>query len=214
MSNQPAMTSDKGVICTIGIDTQAGDRTACVFPFATDDGALDFNTLCTDCVLAIQTSILPPLLDCISQDSFVRYIQVEGMMDGMVPSRIDFAAGAFPGTRAHSSIASQVAALVAFYGDPADLGPGVPMRVGKMFLAGISINDVTNDIIQAGLKAALETLASALQSGFATDGGGGKWYRVLARTVVRNVATAVRRTIGGIVRDYVATQRRRLIPRA
>src|SRR6185369_5785530 len=99
MAVQPVdMHSNMGVICTIGVMSK-NDRTAIVFPMATDSSNLDRASLCDDALETLQSIAAPLLQAVMSVDAHVTHIQVEGMMDGSVPARQDYAAGLYPGTR-------------------------------------------------------------------------------------------------------------------
>lgn len=211
MSVQPAMQSDKGVIVTVSILCGA-DRTAIVIPLATDDGGLAPESICVDAVAAVQNTVVPLIQDCLSADASVMAVAAEGMMDGTIPFRRDFPVGFFAGNRGAGLMPSQVTGLAIFYGDPADIGPGLTMRCGKTFMPGLCSADVVVDTIVGALEGALEAFAAALLNGFNTNLGGGKWYRVLAKAASTSIVQALRRTIVKAIRKYVATQRRRLVP--
>lgn len=205
------MTSDKGVILTVGILAGA-DRTAVVMPLATDDGGLDPTTICEDAVEAFVSTCVPQLLACISIDAQVTSVSAEGMMDGTVPFRVDFAPGTAVGTRDNPLMPANVSSLGTFYGDPADIGPGLRMRASHIFIPGLSMADVTVDKIVSTLESAIEAFITTLLNGFTTNLGGGKWYRVLAKSASTSIVQGLKRLISAIARLYVATQRRRLLP--
>ena len=210
MPQPSGMMNDSGVIVTIGIQNVL-DRCAIVLPLgtsATFDKVLGCQQVCT----GIFDTIMPLLLACISENSYVTFIAAEGMVDGVIPHRNDYIPTDNPGTRSGVPMPSQVAGLLAFYEDPDDATPGSRMRVGKNFLPGISTNDVEGDHLDDALLSAMQALSEALVSGF-MDSASNEWYRVLAAPKPRTPGTALKRIAAHNERGYVCTQRRRLIPR-
>jgi len=207
------MTNDNGVILTIGIK-DLEQRSAIVIPVCTNVTSIPLWEICNDAVVSFYTSCRTALLDCLSEDVNVSFIQGEGMRDGMVPFRIDYPNTALPGTTAGDPLPSQVAALMAFYEDPTDVAAGGKIRCAKNYLPGISeIVVVGNEVLSAQL-ANMQTFGDLLQQGFPTlASSGDKWYRVLASPVPRTPGTIVKRTINCVPRGYICTQKRRLIPR-
>jgi len=212
MAQQPTgMTSDNGVIVTLGLSVN-GDRCAIVFPMVTDIAPTVPEHLCFNAVEAIRDGILDDLLAQLSSsDVFATFCQGEGMDDGKVPFREDYAAADHPGTRSGDAVPSQVAALMFFYADQEDLDPGQRIREAKNFIPGITSDVMSGNIIGSGVPAALGDIATTLQAG--VTGGGSTYYRVLAAPRPRGTAQAIKRIITGNCRGYVVTQRRRLIPR-
>ncbi len=202
---------DKGVIATIGIQS-GNDRTAIVLPLISDDAGLTPLTRCNDAVNSLNTSIASLVQACLAANANISFIQAEGMIDGDVPFRTDFSAATYPGTAGSVVMPNNVAGLIVFYGDPADLAPGERMPVGKNFMPGVPAAEVTGDIISNTLFLLYEALASALRSGFATQLGGGKWFRVAGKGDSRTAGTTGVGSSVAYTRNYVATQRRRLIP--
>lgn len=200
-----------GVILTVG-GLCGSDRVAMVMPLVTDDGGLDAITRCEDAVAAFRVSEIVTLLNCISSDAQITYLAAEGMCDGMIPFREDFALATYPGSRPAGVMPSSVTSLVAFYADPADLGAGVRMRTAKSFIWGVPQGDVVGDQIQGALLAGLINFGIAMQTGWATQLGGGKWYRQLAAPSTRLPGDPVIRIATSQPRAYIATQRRRLLP--
>lgn len=210
--SQPEMTSDHGVVFTIGLRCN-GDRIAIVMPVATDNSTLDKKELCNQAVEDMEDTIMDLLAGCISLSAYVAYSQAVGMDDGFVPRRRDFAPTDYPGTQASTCETSQVAALIVFYSEPADLDVGARIRVGKTFIGGIADADVSGDAVSSGLDVALSGLAQALAEGWTNHGsGGGKWYRVVSAPPKGSNAAELVRTGSWDTRGYTGTQRRRLIP--
>lgn len=217
-SVQPSgMMNDNGAVLTVGIQT-SGEQTAIVLPIATET-VMDPGDLCTRAVQDFVTGVLPALLDCLSSDAYVRFIQAEGMVDGKVPSRLDFTASDHPGTGAANTAPPQVAALIACYEDPADATPGARMRVGKTFLPGISTAMITEGNINGPEITLLLILTGELLGGWTNSvSGGGHWYRVLATPFTpgpprtRPGGVGLKRCLTIVPRGYTATQRRRLLP--
>jgi hypothetical protein len=208
---QPSKVGLDGVILTVG-GFSGTDRAACVIPLFTDDVGLTRETRNQDAVTAFRTTVLSQFLACISGNSQVTYLQSEGMANGSIPAREDYASGAHPGTGASNALPSNVTSLVVFYEEPADVVPPHRMRVGKQFIWGVPQATVTGDIISVAQIVALQTFASSLLLGFPTNHAGGNWYRAVAHCFPRLETTPIKRCGSLAVRDYVATQRRRLIP--
>lgn len=211
---QPAgLSSGSGCVLTVGIRVN-GDRTAIVLPVATDDDSLLPKNLCEDAVAAFAANALATLLDCLSVDAWVSFIQAEGMDTGFTPSRLDYGSTDKPGTGGVTCETSQVAALIVFYAEFDDLPPNARMRVGKNFIPGVADGDVGGDAISAGLLGHLDDFADKIANGYAgVATPSKKWYRVIAAPPVLagNVQDLDRVGVYQ-VRGYTGTQRRRLIP--
>lgn len=208
---QPALSNSNGVIVGVGIRV-GNDRTEILVPMAGDGFTLTPDQLARAAVDAMENNGLPVLLPCLSSDAEVSYISGEPMQNGNVPFRKDYPAGTNPGTRAAGAAPSNVAALLSFYGDPTQTPPGGRTRIGKNFLAGIAKGDLVGDLLVGALQAVLQTLADALFGGIAsTIPGGGQWYRVVK--ALRGATQALQNIVIDEARDYVTTQRRRLLPR-
>ena len=110
---QPVINNDAGVIVTIGLVVNA-DRVACVFPLANDAG-LPPETLCSDAVVSFNTSCRTSFLAGMSSDAHIAYAQGEGMVDGKIPYREDYAAGAHPGAIATHAMPNNVTGLGIYY---------------------------------------------------------------------------------------------------
>lgn len=209
---QPEMTSDHGVVLTIGIRT-SGDRCAIVMPIGTDNSSTDKKTLCDMACADAETGFFVELCSLLSDDAYVSFVEAMGMDDGFVPHRIDYAAADHPGATVGEPETSQVGALMIFYSDPADLAPGGRVRVGKNTIPGIADADLVGNAIQSALVTKLDALAQILAEGWTCSGsGGGKWYRVVSAPAKGSQAAALVRVGSWLTRGYSATQRRRLIP--
>lgn len=209
-----APESNYGVLVTIGIMSGV-DRAEIVIPMATDSTTLVPENLCFDAVEAIQDgSVLADLALCLSSDSYIMFVAAEGMMDGTVPYRTDYSPTNYPGQRSSGVQASNCGALAVFYANPADLGPGVAMRVGKNTIPGLASVDVVQDLLVDNLHTLVQTWADLFITGLESGGGGAgkKWYRVLAKASQTAVAELLKRVVTAVVRKYIATQRRRLTP--
>jgi ABC-type xylose transport system permease subunit len=162
----------------------------------------------------VNNIIVPALIPCLSSDCSIVYISADGMLDGGIPARIDIPPGTIVGLRAAGAAPTSVAALLTYYEDPADGVVGQRMRTAKNFLAGIAASDIAGDLINGAVISSINTLAGHLLMGFTTALGGGNWYRNLSSVPAgRHAITSIRRIISTSVRQYVATQRRRLLPR-
>jgi len=206
------MTSDKGVILTVGIRCN-GDRTAIVIPIATDNTGMDKKTLCDQAIEDFEPTTLDKICACLSEDAYVTHTQAVGMDNAFIPRRRDFAPEDYPGLRAAICETSQVAGLLAFYSEPDDLEEGGRVRVGKNFISGFPDEDLSGDALSSGLVTALDACAQWLAEGWTNSAsGGGKWYRVVSAPPKGSAAAPLIRTGAWDTRGYTGTQRRRLIP--
>ena len=206
---QPSgLVSENGYIVTIGVVGNA-DRTAIVFPLATN-GTVDPITGAQDLITGIETTILDEITPCFSEDGQITFVSAESMVDGHLPARSDYDDNTYPGTRASGAVSSQVASLLIFYSDPADLPPDGRVRVGKNFIPFVPEDDLSGDIISDPLSSNIEALGYDLLNGFSA--GSNTFYRVIAADSTRTPGTPLIRSAQRTARGYVGTQRRRLIP--
>ena len=209
-SIQPAgMHADAGVVLTVGmLNTTSGDTGTIVLPMSNDAGFTDKAGLCSEACFAFEGVPLTNLLSCLSADTEVRFIAAEGMVNGCVPFRIDYAAGAKPGIQPGDAAPSQVAALITMYADPADLAAGHRMEDGRIYVPFVSEDDITGDTISGPTLTALDLFGQSMLDGWVMNGLPGKWWRVLKK--VHTIGGIIIRTIDHITRVIVATQRRRV----
>lgn len=211
-TTQPDCDNDKGVILTIGLLVN-GDRCAIVLPLGNPSTVLSVYDASEDAVLSFIASPMSLLLACMTTDSFLAFVQAEPMVDGGLPYRRDSVTGAHPGTVSGHALPSNTGGLMVFYRDPA-IGFGSRMRVGKNTVPGVPVSEVVGDIPNSTYVGHLQDFADALQAGFVsiTDGAS-KWYRYLAAPFPRTPGTALKGVTDQQARGYLATQRRRFIPR-
>lgn len=216
MADQPALTSDKGVVLTVGINV-IDDRCALVLPIATDSTGIAALAFCQTAVESFEQGALPLLLDVLSTLAWVSFIQAQGMDAGtLYPYRKDFANIDNPGTVITDPLPSSVGALITFYEDTRDITPGDRMRHSRVIVPGIAEGMVDLGRINSGALANLQTFGDALVQGFKKTGGSDpKFYRVLSAPKVGDGnAVALKRLVTtSFVRGYVGAQRRRLLPR-
>jgi hypothetical protein len=210
---QPAMTSDHGVILTVGI-TCAYDRTAIVLPMATDGTGHTASDLCKGAIDMAENGFLDNLNGIMCISAHISFIQAEGMDDGTVPYRVDYGPGDHPGTIAGEALPANCGALLAFYEEPLDLAVGARMRVGKNAIAGIPESKFVNGSLIAAYLADVQLVGTGLVNGQAEGGGSSPtWYRVLARNPkTAGPGAQLKRVAISQARGYVGTQRRRLTP--
>jgi len=216
--DQPACTSTGGVILTVGMKVH-GDRCAIVIPLATDGPPLNVDTLCNDAVEAFNTSCVGILTPCLSQDTQVCFLNAEHMELNTLPSRMDLGgAEAIMGEVESDALPCNITGLCIFYGDPADLVLPGRLRLGKMFMPGVPSGEVTADRVSATLQSAYQDFADLLLEGFPTlYAPSSSYYRMLAYPRPQPARSAAQILMGceqSVARGYVATQRRRLIPRS
>lgn len=211
--SQPAsMNNSSGGIVTIGIRCN-GDRAAIVLPIATDEVGMDKKEFTKILCDSVDAHVVDVLAACLASNAYISFIAADGMMDGMVPHRIDYGADEHPGEEEGECETSQVAGLIVYYQDPQDVVGGSRMKVAKNFIPGIPDAWVTGDTVNPSLKTNLDALALVLTSGFVmTESPAGKWYRVMSCPKPRNLEQNVHRVGVWMSRGYTATQRRRLIP--
>lgn len=212
--SQPALQSEKGVILTIGLLT-GQDRWAIVLPVATDDATAQSNptNACTNAVTAWVNNGLSLLTPCIASDTSIVYVQGEGMVDGHIPFRQDFAPGVEVGSQGTVSLSRNCSVLGVYYVDPSQTLTTGRERVAKNFIAGIDAASVVGDIAQIAVTSAVQTFIDAMAAGFHTASGPPypTWYRV--GKAVRTTGQALPNIVVTAVREYIVTQRRRMIPR-
>ena len=211
--SQPSCTNDQGVIVTIGIYVN-GDRTAIVLPMGHPDPGISANLFCADAVDSFVSNAFPLLVACLSVDANISFCQAEGMTDGDVPSRQDFDPAAYPGTVAGHALPSNTGGLIVFYRDPSGSFTG-RIRVGKNTIPGVPVSQIVGDLANGTLQDNLQAFADLLQNGVPSVGASGtNWYRYLATPKPRTPGTVLKATTSQEARGYLATQRRRFIPRA
>lgn len=180
-----------------------------VIPMAwfNDDGP-GLAGMATIAVEEFETNVLGVLVDCLSEDAEVVGISAECMDNGGIPYRKNYVLGTHPGTRAAGVVPQQVAALVVYYPDPSDVSPGTATNTGGNFVPGIAEGDVNAEIVAGALKTVLELFAAELVTGFVAGPG------TITRAIfaARNGARLLRQAVNYVVRDYVGTIRRRLLP--
>lgn len=212
---QPVAINDNGVMLSVGLLSN-GDRWEIVMPLCYDHalGAIDAEHICQDAVSSFFAGPFNDLLACLSADTQITFLSAEGMTDGRVPQRVDFAIGANAGSRPAGAMPSNVTALITYYEEPADVAPNTRMRTGKTFLSGIAQSDVAGDHVITALVTLMTTFGADMLLGYAsTLVPATKWYRYLSSPLARAAGTNVKRVGVVSARAYVATQRRRLIPR-
>jgi len=210
---QAATTADHGVILTVGFVVN-NDRSSCVMPWANAAAAVDPVKLCADCVNSFIAAALTQLLDLLSSDCQVTFVQGEGMIDGMVPFRNDSDNVENFGTLTAGTTPDQAAGLIAFYENPADGEVGKKIRVAHQFIPGIPADEVVSNSIQTAWSVAALAFATTCQNGIASSGLTGTWQRYLAapKKPLNVASTNLRRISTAVIRGYTGTQRRRLLP--
>jgi hypothetical protein len=205
------MQSATGAILSIGLVTGSKDRCEIVMPVANDGGSVSSTNLCTDAIASFVANAMPALLDCISQDTHLVFVQAEAMLNGFIPDRTLFSATANPGTDTQPSLPSRDAALIVMYEEPTDVLPGKPIGVAKNFIPGIAAGSTLGDKVQSALAANLLTFAQLMLTGWAGVAGG-NWYRVLKRPDDRNNSTTLKRIAAAKARGQLAVQKKRMFP--
>lgn len=209
---QPDATNEKGMVLTCGLRVN-GDRCAIVLPIAAPEAVLTVYNEALDAIESFETSVLPNILACITTASFCSFIQAEPMTDGRIPARKDFDASTHTGLVSGNALPSNTGALLVFYRDPAGTF-GTRMRIGKNTIPGIGVSQVVGDIVQSTLFANLGTLADMLQNGWpSVQDAAHNWYRYLATPRPRTAGTPLHGVTDQQPRNYLATQKRRFIPR-
>lgn len=211
--SQPIKTNNFGAILTIG-GICNGERVANVEPYIFDGATFDLVGACNDLLTSWQTAGRGAWLDAISEDYRLAFISAEGMIDGRIPSRVDFGPSEYPGAIAEPALPTSVAGLVAYYQDPADVAAGSRIRVAKTFFPGLPDSLVTGQTVDAGQGLKYYTYGTAVTEGITSAGTPSqKWWRVLSAPKPRTAGQTVQRIASVEQRLYVATQKRRLVPR-
>jgi hypothetical protein len=219
---QPTIPFSSGFMANIGVVVN-NDRTVITAPMGWDGSIEDENAIAASLCNALQEQTFTELRALLSADAYISYVSAEGFYPGQVPFRIDYPSTSFPGTLSADPVPSQVAGLLFFYQDARSHGFGRKrIRMGKTFIPGIPKDQtVKDDLIDAWHTAAI-TLAVHWQSGFSSSvlNPDVTWYRVLSKltknpdgTTPVNPDTDLLPVFECGARDYVCTQRRRLVPR-
>lgn len=206
---QPTLSSNQGVLLTVGFVSGA-DRWEIVQPVSTDEPSATATNLCKHATDDWNAGPAADLLAGISSSTSLVWVQAEGMVDGAVPNRIDYNVGARPGDMGASLMPTSCAALLIYYVDPASLEIAARMRSAKTFVSGLDSDLVDGDILDPTVVTALAAYAGNMANGYGWVGGTKNWYRVgaakrAADTTLENVGVY-------LVRHYIGTQRRRMVP--
>lgn len=219
--------NDHGVILTVDIVSE-GSFGQIVIPIATaqDSEPAHKERMCFNAVKAFQASAQTALAACLSERCAIIGIQAEGMVNGNIPYRENYAAADYVlGIRGVGEDVepSSVGVVIDWYFDPADFDPptDVPYS-GKTHVAhntifGITEIDTGGNVITDTLKDLVETFADELLNGNVTyndtSGGGDNlvWYRV--NRAVRGAAhKTLYRAFQRVVKSIVGTVKNRLAP--
>lgn len=212
-AEQTVCAAEHGAILTVGFVVN-NDRSACVFPMCNPSGTIDKVRWCADLVNSFDVSALEDLLGLISSDCQVTFLQADGMIDGYIPFREDSTSTENFGTRVAGTTPDQAAGLIAWYCDPADIAVGKKIRVAHNFIPGIPATDVVSNTVQTSWLSPALDFATIMQNGFPSSGLTGTWSRYLKapKKPLNVVGTNVLRVSTAVIRGYVGTQRRRLLP--
>jgi len=210
---QTAATAEFGCVLTVGFVVN-NDRSACVFPMCNPGGGIDRVKFCSDLVEAFNTSALPGLLGLLSSDCQVTFVQADGMVDGYIPFRNDSTSTENFGTLTAGTTPDQAAGLIAWYVDPADIISGHKIRVAHNFIPGVPADQVVSNAVQTAWLTAALAFATTMQNGFPAFAMSGTWSRYLKapKKPLNVIGTNVLRVSTAVIRGYVGTQRRRLLP--
>lgn len=207
---QPDLNGTLGVILTIGINV-SGDRASIVIPVCSDEQSLTPNNLCESAITAANAALLNPICDCLSSSAFCTFMQAEGMKNGRPPYRADYGT-ANPGTLSSGALPASCGALMTFYEDFTSEEVGARIGCGHNTIPGVPSSMFVNGYMQSTLFDNVLIVAQLLVSGFSDTGSSmPKFYRTLA-ACEREGDGAVKKIAYGVVRGYVGTQRRRIIP--
>jgi hypothetical protein len=136
------------------------------------------------------------------------------MVDGGLPYRYDYTSSAHVGTVTGATVPSNTGALLVFYRDPSGSFGTLRMAVGKNTIPGIGVTQISGDQIQSTLEVNLQLLADKLQEGWdSPESAGSHYYRYLKVPKPRTAGTPLHGTVNQQVRGYLATQKRRFVPR-
>jgi hypothetical protein len=208
----PDITNKAGVILTIGMEGN-GDRVEIAIPMGIDPESIDAVKMCEDAVTSFIGGPIEDFLGMLVTGAHITFVAAEGMYNGRVPYREDYAATVYQGTATGAAVSSQVALLLSFYEDVGDESPGARIRVGKSFIPfGPATDIVAGRWNPTAVAAGMLFVNDCLNGWDSVEFDGSKWYRYLATPKTRNVETDVKKIISGECRAYPSTQRRRLTP--
>lgn len=213
MSIQPVIQNDTGAILTIGCLCN-GERLSIVEPYGLDDASADLSTFVKDLIDSWVAANMVNFLACCSQDLAIVFLSGEGMRDGRIPYRTDYAVTAHKGTISSAALPTSVCGLISYYCDPADVVPGHRLGVAKTFFPGLPDAAVTGQAVSSAQQLLYGNYASVVIGSFASVAfSGSNWWRMLSAPKPRSVSTQIPRIEVKVARGYVATQKRRLVPR-
>lgn len=212
-SEQPAVNNTFGAVLTIGVNTN-GNRAAIVLPVFTTDITLGKVNLCDDAVNSAVTTLVPLMVIVMVATDYISFVQADGMKDGYIPSRQDFAPGANPGLVTGQSLPSQTSVLLSMYEEPDDSIAGKRMRVAKTFMPSVPAGYMTNGQLDPTHVANYDSIVSMFGAGWpGVNDVTKQWFRGLSVPKPRSTTAQVPRIRSGETRQYVGTQRRRLVPK-
>jgi len=216
--SQPPMTSDRGVMLSIGIGAN-GNRCVIVLPVATDDTIITPAFLGQFAVAGFVANMLDAfLLPMLGEDADVRYIQAEGMDPGtVVPFRKEYAPVDKIGTGGTGMVSPNAGLLITYYEDPADVLVTEIIRTGKNTIPGQPSEHWPDGFPDSTMIVAGDDFGAACIAGWNGDPdmSPAKWYRVLgAPPVGHSAAYSLRRIVSAQTRGYSGNQKRRLVPHA
>ena len=125
---QPSgFSNDAGVILSIGM-VGGANRMEMVVPLFINTLLDDKDAMCEDAVNSFVNAVIGDLQDCMSSDAYISYLAAEGMRDGLIPFRADYASTTYAGSGDAGLIPPTVACLATFYAASTDLPSGGRMR--------------------------------------------------------------------------------------
>lgn len=213
MAQQVVVPNSDGAILTIGLLVN-GERCANVEPYGLAGGGVGPVLLASDLCNSWLAGQLSNYLAMISSDAQITFLAAEGMQDGVVPQRLDFAPGTHVGTNAAGASPTQVAALIIYYEDPADVVPGHRIRVAKTFVVGVPDGNIDGNAINSAQEGHLDNYGQQAQLGFASVlNPSSTWQRMLSVPKPRATPANIPRIVTFGARGGIYTQKRRLVPR-
>ncbi len=206
---QPNMQSDDGAILTVGMLCN-NDRYEIVMPMG-NSAPVSRETDLLGLINIFEGVGMPLLLGCMCSAAQVIFQQAESMVHGKyIPYRKDYALGTNPGTLDADPLPTANAACGLYYIDPTQTLTTGRLRVAKQFIAGIANTQALGDIIEASLGSAVQAFIDQMANGMTGDDGT-HWWRV--GKAVRETAQALPLIVVTEIRNYIVTQRRRMVPR-
>jgi len=223
------VAKSRGVVLNVDLQSENAFGQLAI-PIAATSGDITNKQLsCKNAVMAFLGSDIPmagspafKLLSCLSEETSLIGVGATGIDTGMIPYRVNFDQGDYPGLMSPGVDCepSAVTVITHFYPDPADLDVGERLMSGRNYIFGIPEDQTGGNVITGALKTAVEAFANSLIDGalaydLTPEGGQNlTWKRVVSaarispNALLRIVSSIVVKTIIGTVKSRLSPPKR------